>query len=151
MNELIKPLDSINAKHSEVIKPDNEVISYSSDGKPFSYYQDDRWVIFEEDMNISFVNITGKFKSLCKELLYNSFKSNEFLNKKSTAKKYIQSFSILSKCIIECGGTDFTFINSDKGFREFIKVAQSRNLKYKTWKNYLIILSVLKKEKIIWR
>lgn len=151
MNELIKPLDSINAKHSEVIKPDNEVISYSSDGKPFSYYQDDRWVIFEEDMNISFVNITGKFKSLCKELLYNSFKSNEFLNKKSTAKKYIQSFSILSKCIIECGGTDFTFINSDKGFREFIKVAQSRNLKYKTWKNYLIILSVLKKEKIITR
>lgn len=151
MNELIKPLDPINTEHPKVMNTDNTVVSYSSDGEPFSYYEDDRWVIFEEDMNISFVNITGKFKSLCKELLYKSFKSNELLNKKSTAKKYIQSFSILSKCIIECGGTDFAFINSDRGFREFIKVAQSRNLKYKTWKNYLITLSVLKKEKIITR
>ncbi|HBV78004.1 MULTISPECIES: site-specific integrase [Vibrio] len=151
MNELIKPLDSINTRYSNVIKLDDEVISYSSDGKPFSYYQDDRWVIFEEGVDISFVNIAGEFKSLCKKLLYKSFKKGGFLNKKSTAHKYIQSFSILSKCIIECGGTDFTFINSERGFREFIKVAQGRNLKYKTWKNYLIILGDLKDEGVITR
>lgn len=151
MNELLKPLDTINVEQQKAIDTNNEVISYSSDGKPFSYYQDDRWVIFEEDIDISFVNITGKFKSLCKELLYKFFKSNELLSKKSVAIKYIQSFSILSKCIIECGGTDFTFIDSDKGFRDFIKIAQSRNLKYKSWKNYLIILNTLKKEKVITR
>ena len=151
MNELTKPLNTINAEHQKVMNTDNTVISYSSDGKPFSYYQDDRWVIFEEDIDISFVNITGAFKSLCKELLYKSLKSKKLNSRKSTAEKYVQSFSILSKCIIECGGTDFAFINSDRGFREFIKVGQSRNLKYKTWKNYLIIFSVLKKEKIITR
>ena len=151
MNELIKPLNTINAEHQNVINSDNTVISYSSDGIPFSYYQDDVWLILNEDVKLNFGNLSDGFKSVCKELIFKLFNGDDLINKKSIGIKYIQAFSIFDKCIIDCGGTDFTFINSERGFREFIKVAQSRNLKYKTWKNYLIILSVLKKEKIITR
>lgn len=151
MNKLAIPFSHVDDEHQKITDVEHLIISYSSDGKAFSFYQDDRWVIFEEDVDISFINITGEFKSLCKKLLYKFFITNPLINKKSAAKKYIESFSILSQCIKKCGGTNFVFIDSDKGFREFIKVAQSRNLKYKTWKNYLILFSILKKEGVITR
>lgn len=127
------------------------IISFATDGKPYSYYHDDRWIIISENVDINFGNLRGEFKLLCKKLVYKEFNSNKIQSKTSIGSKYIQAFSRLSKCIIECGGSDFTFINSDKGFREFIKVAKSKGLKYKTWTNYLIILSVLKSEGVITR
>ncbi|MFT5759761.1 MAG: integrase [Alteromonadaceae bacterium] len=133
------------------VELDEIVISFATDGKPYSYYRDDRWIIISDNVDLNFGNFRGEFKSVAKELVYKALISNKTLSKKSLGVKYIQAFSILSKCIIECGGTDFTFINSDKGFREFVKVAKSKRLKYKTWKNYLIILSVLKVEGIITR
>ncbi|MBU2970018.1 site-specific integrase [Pseudoalteromonas sp. C2R02] len=151
MKELIKPLETINAVYQKVTDTDNKVISYYSDGEPFSYYKDDIWLILKEDVKLNFGNLSNGFKSVCKRLIFKLLNCDDLISKKSIGMKYIQAFSIFDKCIIECGGTDFTFINSDKGFRDFIKVAQSRNLKYKTWKNYLIILSVLKKEGVISR
>ncbi len=130
---------------------DNQVVSFTTDGEPYSYYQDDRWVILTEDVDINFGNLSSEFKWLCKKILYKIFNNNELVSKKSIAKKYVQAFSIFSKCITECGGTNFTFINSDKGFRSFIHVAQNKKLKYKTWKNYLIILSILKRDGFISR
>lgn len=135
-----------NFKNEDV---DRSVVSFSSDGKPYSYYSDDRWVVFSEGIDVNFKILSGEFKSLCKAVVYKHICNNELINKKSIVSKFIQGFSILSKCILASGGTNFSYINSDKGFRSFILVAQSKKLKYKTWKNYLIVMRHLKNEGII--
>lgn len=154
MNKSIKLSNDRNVNNKRIdnnATHDEKIISFTTDGEPYSYYRDDRWIILSEDIDVNFGNLGIEFKSLCKELLYKIFNNNELVSKKSAAKKYVQAFSIFSKCIIECGGTNFTFINSDKGFREFVNVAQHKKLKYKTWKNYLIILNILKSEGVISR
>ena len=65
MNELIKPLNTINAEHQKVINTNNGVVSYSSDGKPFSHYKDDIWLIVNEDVKLNFGNLSDGFKSVC--------------------------------------------------------------------------------------
>ena len=92
-----------------VINSDNTVISYSSDGKPFSYFQDDVWRILNEGVKLNFGNLSDGFKSVCKRLIFKLLNGDELINKKSIGMKYIQGFSIFDKCIIECGGTDFYF------------------------------------------
>jgi integrase len=157
MSELIKFSSDMNVNpnedkyiDSDVIL-DKKVISVTTDGEPYCYYRDDIWIILKENININFGKLSAEFKSLCKELLYKEFNNNGLVSKKQTAKNYLQAFTIFNKCITECGGTNFSFINSDKGFRAFVNVAQSRKLKYKTWENYVTVLRVLKNKGIISR
>jgi len=130
---------------------DNVVISYASDGKPFSFYNDDRWVIISEGVNINFTHLTGEFKSKCKKIIHSVFISNKLINKKSIGTRYIQAFVILEKCIRQCGGDSLSYLNSDKGFRDFVLVATTKKLKFKTWKNYLIVLPILNDDGIVTR
>ncbi|HIF9452672.1 TPA: site-specific integrase [Photobacterium damselae] len=134
------PISEINIERKE---SNVKIISYDSEGNPFSYYSDDQWIIMKESVHLNFINLTGDFKNKCKEIIYNEFNSNRLVNKKSIGSRYIQSCVVFQKCIKACGGNSFSYLNSDKGFRDFISEAKKKNLKYKTWKNHLIILSVL--------
>ncbi|WP_318480531.1 site-specific integrase [Photobacterium leiognathi] len=128
-----------------------KIISYDSNGNPFSYYSDDKWIIMKESVYLNFKNLTGDFKSKCKELIYNEFNSNRLINKKGIGTKYIQAFVLFEKCITECGGNSISYLNSDKGFRNFILVAKKKKLKLKTWKNYLIIFPLLNDDGVLTR
>ncbi|PSW34877.1 site-specific integrase [Photobacterium phosphoreum] len=127
------------------------IISYDSEGNPFSYYSDDTWIIMKESIQLNFRHLTGDFKSKCKELIYNEFNSNRLVNKKSIGSKYIQAFVLFEKCITECGGNSLSYLNSDKGFRNFISVAKKKKRKLKTWKNYLIIFPILNDDGVLTR
>ncbi|UKA26163.1 hypothetical protein IHC93_04725 [Photobacterium damselae subsp. damselae] len=59
-----------------------KIVSYDSEGNPFSYYSDDKWIIMKESVYLNFKNLTGDFKSKCKELIYSEFNSNRLINKK---------------------------------------------------------------------
>ncbi|BAX53716.1 hypothetical protein PDPUS_1_02342 [Photobacterium damselae subsp. piscicida] len=105
-----------------------KIISYDSEGNPFSYYSDDKWIIMKESVHLNFKNLTGDFKSKCKKFIYSEFNSNRLINKRGIGNKYIQAFVLFEKCIAECGGNSISYLNSDKGFRNFILVAKKGNL-----------------------
>jgi integrase len=125
------------------VKKTDKVISYTSLGKPLSYFSDDRWVIYKSNIDLNFGNLSGSFKEICKDSVYEIIINNDLVNIQEQARKNIQAFSIFCKCITECGGQDFNYINSDSGFRMFIEVAKEKSLRYKTWKNYFIIFPML--------
>ena len=87
MNELTKPLNTIDAEHQNVINSDNTVISYSSDGKPLSHYKDDIWLIINEDVKLNFGNLSDGFKSVCKRLIFKLLNGDDLISKKSIGMK----------------------------------------------------------------
>ena len=132
-------------------KDGDEVIFYTPLGKPLSYFSDDKWISYDYKIDLSFENLNASFKKECKDLVYEVIFNNNLVNIQNTSSKYIQAFSIFCRCICECGGRDFSYINSDSGFRRFVEVAKSKKLRYKTWKNYLILFSVLYERGVIKR
>ncbi|WP_254620288.1 site-specific integrase [Vibrio metschnikovii] len=127
------------------------VVSYTPLGQPLSYFSDDRWISYDYKIDLSFDNLYSGFKKECKYLVFEIINDNNLINIQSYSSKYIQAFSIFCRCIWECGGRDFGYINSDSGFRRFVEVAKSKKLRYKTWKNYLVLIPLLYERGVITR
>lgn len=130
---------------------DDTIVSYDSEGNPYSYYSSDKWTIWSLNFNVSFSMLTGTFKSSTKKIVYNLLNRVTLSSQKSAIENLLSGAVIFERCITACGGSDFGFINNDHNYRLFLEEAKKRNLKYKTWKNHLIFVTHAKREGIIIR
>lgn len=146
MNELT------NTKNLKSIEPIQDiVISYDSNGQPYSYYSSEKWILWSLNFDVSFSRLSGEFKKVTKHLVYKVITNTTLKSKKSATKNIIEGAVIFQKCITACNGHSYGFIDEDKNYRKIIDEAKNRKLKYKTWKNNLIFISHLHAEKFIKR
>jgi hypothetical protein len=127
------------------------VISYDSDGNSYSYYSDDKWVLWSFGFDVSFSRLSGRFKDSTKKIIYNIINSHTLKSKKSTIENILSGAAVFEACITACGGDDFNYIDSDPNYRLFLLKAKERKLKYKTWKNHFIFSSHAKEVGLISR
>lgn len=116
------------------------IISFDSEGTPYSYYSSDKWVLWSLDKTISFSNFNGDFKSTIKNIIFNILNKKTLNSKKGLIHHLISGASTIANCIKEAGGSDYNFIDNDRNYRLFLEAAKKRKLKYKTWKNHFIFL-----------
>ncbi len=141
MDEALK-LDDL---HEEV------VVSFDTEGNPYSYYSSDKWVLWSIDFTASFTMLSGDFKSSAKKIVFQVINNVDLKSKKSTIENLLSGASVLEHCIKACGGDNYGFINNDRNYRLFLQEAKNRKLKYKTWKNHLIFVTHAQKEGFIKR
>lgn len=127
----------------------DSVVSFDSDGNPYSYYLDDKWTLWSLDFNVSFSMLSGEFKSSAKKLVHKVINEVTLSSKKSAIVNILSGAAIFERCITACGGKDYHFIDNDRNYRLFLIEAKNRKLKYKTWKNNLIFVSHAQQEGII--
>lgn len=144
MKEVLKFIDS-NKTY------DNLIVSFDTEGHPYSYYCSDNWYLWTLGFNISFSRLSGAFKSTVKYLVHKVISNDSLKSKKSAIKNIIEGAVVFEKCISECNGVSYDFIDDDECFRRLLVEAKSKHLKFKTWKNNLIFLSHLFNEKVITR
>lgn len=125
------------------------IVSYDSEGNPYSYYSSDEWNLWSLNITISFTRLSGYFKEQTKEIAHKLIISSHSNITNGTLKNIIEGSVILEKCIRCCGGDSYSFINDDSNYREFLAEAKNKNLKLKTWKNYLIFMPHLYRENVI--
>lgn len=123
---------------------DNPVISYCSQGKPYSYYNDDIWALLDRNSTVKFHMLEGGFKQAIKQIIYKLIVTNKVIvSERTYAGNWIEGAIACQKVIVAIGGDSYRYIESDKGYRRFISYAKTLKIKKKTWKNNLIILSKL--------
>ncbi|EIM7728361.1 site-specific integrase [Salmonella enterica subsp. enterica serovar Coeln] len=142
MKEVFKFIDSNNIH-------DDLIISFDTEGNPYSYYGSDNWCLWSLGFNVSFSRLSGTFKSTVKYLVHKVVSNDSLKSKKSAVKNIIEGAVIFEKCITGCNGGSYVFIDDDEGFRRLLIEAKSKRLKFKTWKNNLIFLSHLYDSEII--
>lgn len=131
MNEILKSTE----------KNNNIVISYDSEGNPYSYYYHDKWFFWSLGFDISFSRLSGKFKSVVKSVIYKIISNNDLKSKKSAAKIIMEGGVVFEQCIKACGGDSYALIDDEKFYRSILIEAKNKGFKYKTWKNLLMFLS----------
>lgn len=123
---------------------DNPAVSFCSEGKAYSYYNDEIWVLPERNSTVKFHKLEGKFKKAIKHLIYELIiKKNTIVSARTFSGNWIEGAIACQKVIIATGGDSYRYIESDLGYRKFICHAKTLKIKHKTWKNNLIILSKL--------
>lgn len=130
---------------------DEIIISYDSEGKPYSKYSDDSWYINESDVLIPFNRLSGLFKKVIKEVIYKVITDESSLSYKSTVKNLLASSSIFEYCIKKVGGDSFSYLETESNFRKVLDACREKGLSYKTWKNALTLLFILKKQGLLKR
>lgn len=119
----------------------DQVISYDSNNKPYSYYSDDKWILWSFDCEVSFSNFFGNFKKDVKYIVWNFINDKNLKSLKSTIKIFIGGAVTFQSCISACEGESFSFIDDDSNYRLFLQKAKDKKKKFKTWKNNLIFMS----------
>ena len=132
-------------------KIDDFVVSFDSENNPYSYYSDEKWILWSLGFNVSFSRLSGDFKSIVKKIVYNVIISNDLVSKKSSAKNLIEGGVIFEQCIVASGGTSYLCIDDEKCYRNILREAKNKKYKYKTWKNLLIFVAKLYNEGVISR
>ncbi len=120
------------------------VISYDSERKPYSKYGDNAWFITEHNFKVSFDRLSGDFRAVVKDIVYRAVTDTSLRSCKSAVANIIEGAVVFQRSIWLCGGSDYSFLESELHYRKVIEKAKSRGLRYKTWKNNLIFLSWLK-------
>lgn len=64
MKETLNSIDSNNIH-------DDMIVSFDTEGNPYSYYGSDKWCLWLLGFNVSFSRLSGYFKSTVKFLVYN--------------------------------------------------------------------------------
>lgn len=144
MKEVLKFIDSNNTF-------DDLIVSFDTEGHPYSYYGSDNWHFWTLGFNVSFSRLSGAFRSTVKYLVHKVISNDGLNSKKSAIKNIIEGAVIFEKCITSCNGVSYDFIDDDECFRRLLVEAKSKRLKFKTWKNNLIFLSHLFNENVITR
>lgn len=122
----------------------NPAVSYCSQGKPYSYYNDDMWDLLERNSMVKFHKLEGDFKKAIKHIIYELIiKKNTIVSASTYAENWMGGAVTCQKIIISIGGENYRYIESDAGYRKFISYAKTLKIRRKTWKNHLIILSKL--------
>ncbi|EPJ2066627.1 site-specific integrase [Escherichia coli] len=130
---------------------DDLIVSFDTEGRPYSNYASDDWYLWLLGFNVSFSRLSGSFKSTVKYLVYSVISNDSLKSKKSAVKSIIEGAVIFEKCITICNGTSYSVIDNDDFFRRLLVEAKNKRLKFKTWKNNLIFLSHLYNADIIKR
>ncbi len=125
------------------------IISYDTEGNPYSYYTSDEWVLWSLNMTINFARLSGKFKLQAKFIYYNLITNSTLKITSGSIKNIMSGAIIFEKCITACGGNSYLFLNEDKNYRKVLIEAKSKNLKFRTWTNNLIFISNLYREGIL--
>src|SRR5690554_5916182 len=128
---------------------ENLIVSYDSEGNPYSYYSSDEWNLWSLKMVIRFTRLSGYFKEQTKEIVYKLILKNHLKISTESLSRIIEGATILEKCIKKCGGESYSFIDDDSNYRKFLTEAKNKNLKLSTWRNYLIFISHLYRENVI--
>ena len=102
-------------------------------------------------MTISFTRLSGYFKEQTKEIIHKLIINNYSKITPGSISSIIEGSVIFEKCIRCCGGDSYSFIDDDSNYRKLLIEAKNKNLKITTWKNNLIFISHLYREKIITR
>ncbi len=123
-----------------------QIVSYDSFGKPYSYYVDDLWLLPQLHTQIAFHRLNGHFKSTLKQLIFGLMKNKSLKSFKSMTANILDGSVAFAKAIQNCGGDSYQFIESEWNYRQVINAAKQQKLKYKTWKNNLIFISKLHQE-----
>ncbi|EKT66682.1 site-specific integrase [Providencia alcalifaciens] len=130
---------------------DDLIVSFDTEGSPYSYYSYDDWHLWSLGFDVSFSRLSGDFKKTVKYLVYKIILNDNLKSKKSTIKNIIEGAVIFEKCITGCNGLSYSFIDDNDNFRRILDEAKKKRLKFKTWKNNLIFLSHLNNAEIITR
>lgn len=129
----------------------NFIVSYDSQGNPYSYYFDDEWIMWTLNISVKFNRLTGRFKDCAKHVAYKILTKSSGDLSNTVMHNFICGAIIFEKCITSCGGGSYEFLDDDKGYRLVLEAAKSKKLKTGTWKNYLIFISHIYREDIIKR
>lgn len=81
MREVLEFIDSNNIY-------DDLIVSFDTEGNPYSYYGSDKWYLWSLGFNVSFSRLSGKFKSTVKYLVHKVISNHSLKSKKSAIKKY---------------------------------------------------------------
>jgi integrase len=125
------------------------IVSHDSEGFPYSYYSSDEWVFWNLNITLRFSSLSGEFKAQTKKVCYNLTERGELNFSAGSASNLVSGATALQRCIIECGGNSYTFLNDDRNYRMVLAQAKSKNRKSGTWKNNIIFLTRLIRERII--
>lgn len=127
------------------------IISIGSDDEPYSRYCDDRWFVSKFKFEVSFSRLSGEFKDVVKQLVYDKIRETSLKSCKSAVKNLIDGSVVFEKCLSECDKKNYSYLDDDYAFRQVLLNARSRKIKYKTWKNYLIFIVSLQNNGFIKR
>ena len=130
---------------------DDIIISYDSEGKPYSKYSDDSWYINVCDLHIPFNRLSGSFKNVLKKVIYEIITDESTISYKSTVRNLLASSSIFEYCIKKADGDSFSYLDGENNYRKVLDACREKGLSYKTWKNALTLLFRLKKHGFIKR
>jgi hypothetical protein len=119
------------------------VVSIGSNGKPYSRYCDDYWFVSKFGFDVSFSRLSGNFKDVVKQIVYDKIRETSLKSCKSSVKNIIDGSVVFEKCLADCGEYNYSSLDDDRIFRLVLSKARQRNIKYKTWKNYLIFITAL--------
>ncbi|MDW7549816.1 site-specific integrase [Pseudoalteromonas peptidolytica] len=131
--------------------PTDRVITYDSSNNPYSRYSDKEWVFLCEKVTISFKSLSGKFEITIKDIVLKIIKANTLSSKLSTLRNLINGASTFQGLIEKHGGTSYRDLDNNLIYNSVVAEAKFLNLRYKTWKNHLILLPILAHEGYIER
>lgn len=110
---------------------DDLIVSFDTEGRPYSNYASDDWYLWLLGFNVSFSRLSGSFKSTVKYLVYSVISNDSLKSKKSAVKSIIEGAVIFEKCITICNGTSYSVIDNDDFFRRLLVEAKNKRLKFK--------------------
>lgn len=127
------------------------VVSKDSEGKPYSKYCDDKWYVTKFSFTVSFSSLSGDFKDAVKQVVYDKIRETSIKSCGYAVKNIMGGAVVFQKCLSDSGSSNYSCLDDDSIFRSVLNNARSRNIKYKTWKNYLTFLVALNKAGFIKR
>ncbi|WAT02161.1 hypothetical protein [Rouxiella chamberiensis] len=71
------------------------IVSFDTEGRPYSHYASDDWYLWSLGFNISFSRLSGSFKSTVKYLVYKVISNNSLKSKKVRLKALLKALSFL--------------------------------------------------------
>lgn len=74
---------------------DDLIVSFDTEGRPYSNYASDDWYLWLLGFNVSFSRLSGSFKSTVKYLVYSVISNDSLKSKKVRLKALLKALSFL--------------------------------------------------------
>ena len=79
---------------------ENLIVSYDSEGNPYSYYSSDEWNLWSLKMVIRFTRLSGYFKEQTKEIVYKLILKNRRFLKLSATRLMNRRLAIITQRLL---------------------------------------------------